>query len=70
MDTGHHRIGLRAQLEAVRDRPLLFSYAVTALAFGASFAVFPFLTTLLHEHAGYDTNAITWLLVLFGGRLR
>ena len=67
MDTGHHRIGLGAQLEAVKDRPLLVSYAVTALAFGASFAVFPFLTPLLHEHAGYDTNAITWLLVLFGG---
>lgn len=62
-----HVTGLRTQLDALRTRPLLVSYAVTALSFGASFAVFPYLTPLLHEHAGFGTTQITWLLVLFGG---
>ena len=67
MATGHHGIGLREQLGAVKNASLLLSYGVTALAFGASFAVFPFLAPLLHGHAGYSSSAITWLLVLFGG---
>jgi len=58
---------LRRQFSVLRLRPLQLNYALTALAFGASFAVFPYLTPLLHEHAGFGTSAITWLLVLFGG---
>jgi DHA1 family inner membrane transport protein len=67
MPAKDHVTGLRTQLDALRNRPLLVSYAVTALSFGASFAVFPYLTPLLHEHAGFGTTQITWLLVLFGG---
>ncbi len=67
MPAGDHVTGLRTQLETLRIRPLIVSYAVTALSFGASFAVFPYLTPLLHEHAGFGTTQITWLLVLFGG---
>jgi predicted MFS family arabinose efflux permease len=61
-----HVLRLRTQLSALRLRPLLLSYAVTSLAFGSSFAVFPYLEPLLHDHAGFDATAITWLLALFG----
>lgn len=57
---------LKTQLSALRHRSLLLSYAVTALAFGSSFAVFPYLEPLLHDYAGFDATGITWLLALFG----
>ncbi|MDA3646313.1 MFS transporter [Saccharopolyspora indica] len=60
------RTDLRSQLRLLRLRPLLLTYVVTGLGFGASFAVFTYLEPLLTEHAGYSTAGVTWLLVLFG----
>ncbi|MFJ5196935.1 MFS transporter [Streptomyces sp. NPDC088394] len=59
-------VRLREQLALLAHRPLALTYGVTALGFGATFAVFTYLEPLLAKHAGYTPGAITWILVLFG----
>ncbi|MFY0515628.1 MFS transporter [Streptomyces anulatus] len=63
---GGQGVRLREQFALLTDRPLALTYGVTALGFGATFAVFTYLEPLLAEHAGYTPGAITWILVLFG----
>ncbi|MER6170383.1 MFS transporter [Streptosporangium sp. NPDC001681] len=60
-------VRVRDQLALLADRPLAFTYVVTGLGFGATFAVFTFLEPLLSEHAGYTTAGVTGILFLFGG---
>src|SRR5437868_7854621 len=59
-------VRLREQLSLLAHRPLALTYAVTALGFGATFAVFTYLEPLLTGHAGYSSTGVTWVLVLFG----
>ncbi|MFE9067941.1 MFS transporter [Streptomyces violaceusniger] len=64
--SGERGVLLREQLALLAHRPLALTYIVTALGFGATFAVFTYLEPLLTRHAGYTAQAVTWILVLFG----
>ncbi|WP_051791627.1 MFS transporter [Amycolatopsis jejuensis] len=59
-------VRLRDQLALLADRPVAFTYLVTALGFGSTFAVLTFLEPLLTEHAGFGTDGVTGILFLFG----
>ncbi|MBI0293149.1 MFS transporter [Streptomyces sp. PRKS01-29] len=64
--SGERGVLLREQLALLAHRPLALTYTVTALGFGATFAVFTYLGPLLTRHAGYTAPMVTWTLVLFG----
>ncbi|MER5326277.1 MFS transporter [Streptosporangium roseum] len=64
--SGGQGVRLREQVALLAHRPLALTYAVTALGFGATFAVFTYLEPLLSRHAGYTPSKITGVLVLFG----
>ncbi|MEU2970132.1 MFS transporter [Streptomyces ardesiacus] len=63
---GGQGVRLREQLALLSHRSLALTYSVTALGFGATFAVFTYLEPLLTKHAGYTTTGVTWVLVIFG----
>ncbi|MGN9796356.1 MFS transporter [Streptomyces sp. OZ13] len=64
--SGGQGVRVREQLALLAHRPLALTYTVTALGFGATFAVFTYLEPLLTRHANYTTTAVTWILMLFG----
>ncbi|MGW7412954.1 Cmx/CmrA family chloramphenicol efflux MFS transporter [Streptomyces sp. NPDC054863] len=57
---------LKRELSIYRDRQVLISVAVTALAAGGVFCAFSYLSPLLTDVAGLDSKWVPWVLGLFG----
>lgn len=60
---------LRRELTAFRSGQVWLSLAVTVLGFGGMFGAFTYIAYTLTEVSGFASNAVPWLLVLFGGGL-
>ncbi|MGF6835997.1 DHA1 family inner membrane transport protein [Paenarthrobacter sp. TE4293] len=61
--------GLRSELGAFRSGQVWLSIIVTILGFGGMFGAFTYIAFTLTEVSGFDSGAVPWLLVLFGGGL-
>ncbi|MFI5806482.1 Cmx/CmrA family chloramphenicol efflux MFS transporter [Streptomyces sp. NPDC051561] len=57
---------LKRELSIYRDRQVLVSVAITALAAGGVFCAFSYLSPLLTDVAGLDSQWVPWVLGLFG----
>lgn len=60
---------LRGELRAFRSGQVWLSILVTVLGFGGMFGAFTYIAFTLTEVSGFDSHAVPWLLVLFGGGL-
>ncbi|MNV39406.1 Inner membrane transport protein YdhP [compost metagenome] len=56
----------KAQLAALRNGPILAMMSITILGFGASFASFTFVTSILTTITGFTTSVASLMLVVFG----
>ncbi|MEV7606195.1 MFS transporter [Paenarthrobacter sp. NPDC089322] len=61
--------GLRSELGAFRSGQVWLSIVVTILGFGGMFGAFTYIAFTLTEVSGFESSAVPWLLVLFGGGL-
>ncbi|MCX5200447.1 MFS transporter [Streptomyces sp. NBC_00237] len=57
---------LKRELGIYRDRQVLVSIVITALAAGGVFCAFSYLSPLLTDVAGLDSTWVPWVLGLFG----
>ena len=60
------RVGVRRELSAFRSTQVWFSIVVTILGYGGMFGAFTYIAFTLTEVSGFPSNAVPWLLVLFG----
>jgi DHA1 family inner membrane transport protein len=60
---------LRSELGAFKSGQVWLSIIVTILGFGGMFGAFTYIAFTLTEVSGFDSRAVPWLLVLFGGGL-
>jgi len=61
--------GLRSELGAFKSSQVWLSIIVTILGFGGMFGAFTYIAFTLTEVSGFESGAVPWLLVLFGGGL-
>ncbi len=61
--------GLRSELGAFKSGQVWLSIVVTILGFGGMFGAFTYIAFTLTEVSGFESGAVPWLLVLFGGGL-
>ncbi|MET3369831.1 UNVERIFIED_CONTAM: DHA1 family inner membrane transport protein [Jeotgalibacillus campisalis] len=61
--------GLRNELGAFKSGQVWLSLVVTILGFGGMFGAFTYIAFTLTEVSGFESGAVPWLLVLFGGGL-
>ncbi|MFJ6536953.1 MFS transporter [Paenarthrobacter sp. NPDC091711] len=61
--------GLRSELGAFASGQVWLSIIVTILGFGGMFGAFTYIAFTLTEVSGFESGAVPWLLVLFGGGL-
>ncbi|MDP9936946.1 DHA1 family inner membrane transport protein [Paenarthrobacter nicotinovorans] len=61
--------GLRSELGAFTSGQVWLSIIVTILGFGGMFGAFTYIAFTLTEVSGFESSAVPWLLVLFGGGL-
>ena len=59
----------RRDLRVLGQRPVLLGLATTVLGYAGVFAVFTYIAPLLIERSGFSANAISPILLLFGGGL-
>ncbi|RXD02359.1 MFS transporter [Sphingomonas sp. UV9] len=59
----------RRDLRVLGQRPVLLGLATTVLGYAGVFAVFTYIAPLLIERAGFAADAISPILLLFGGGL-
>jgi len=60
------RVGVRREVSAFRSTQVWFSIAVTILGYGGMFGAFTYIAFTLTEVSGFPSDAVPWLLVLFG----
>lgn len=60
------RPALRDQLRVLASGRLLLAFLITALGYGGTFAVFTYLSPLLHEITGFPESSVALLLLLYG----
>ncbi|WP_127792522.1 MFS transporter [Agromyces sp. LHK192] len=60
---------LRRELAAFRSGQVWLSLTVTVLGFGGMFGAFTYIAYTLTEVGGFGSDAVPWLLVLFGAGL-
>ncbi|WP_394787567.1 MFS transporter [Rhodoferax sp.] len=54
------------QLQVLKQPRLLLVYAMTAVGYGGSFVAFTYLAPILQELAGFSTNAVSLVLMVYG----
>ncbi|RAJ77503.1 multidrug resistance protein [Chitinophaga dinghuensis] len=57
---------LKDQLQVLRNKHILLVLAITALGYGGTFVVFTYLATLLEKVTGFQANAVSILLLVYG----
>lgn len=57
---------LSAQLKVLTQPRLLLVYAITALGYGGTFTAFTFLAPILEQISGFDSNAISLIMLVYG----
>lgn len=59
-------VSIAGQLKVFRDRNLLASLAITMLGWVGFMTLYGYIAPLAEQVAGFDRNAITWILVIAG----
>ncbi|MGV3551720.1 MFS transporter [Rhizobium sp.] len=59
----------RADLRAIARRPVLIGLAMTVLGYAGVFALFTYIAPVLTEITGFSENAVSPILLVFGGGL-
>lgn len=59
--------GLRGELRVLGKMQVWLAMLISALASASLFAVFTYIKPYLTDVSGLSTNAVTWVLLLFGG---
>ncbi|UXV31816.1 MFS transporter [Mammaliicoccus sciuri] len=54
------------QLAVFKNKPLISIYLITALGYGGTFVVYTYMTEILTNILGYDSNSIVIILILYG----
>jgi DHA1 family inner membrane transport protein len=57
---------LSAQLKVLTQPRLLLVYAITVLGYGGTFTAFTFLAPILEQISGFDSNAISLIMLVYG----
>ncbi|USD42325.1 MFS transporter [Vibrio sp. SCSIO 43135] len=57
---------LSAQIKVLTQPRLLLVYAITALGYGGTFTAFTFLAPILESISGFDANAISLIMLVYG----
>ncbi|WP_413112347.1 MFS transporter [Thaumasiovibrio sp. DFM-14] len=57
---------ISAQLIVLTQPRLLLVYAITALGYGGTFTAFTFLAPILEQEAGFGSNAISLIMLVYG----
>ncbi|MGY0615001.1 MFS transporter [Vibrio sp. FJH11] len=57
---------LTSQLKVLTQPRLLLVYAITALGYGGTFTAFTFLAPILEEVSGFDSSAISLIMLVYG----
>ncbi|MCW8335649.1 MFS transporter [Vibrio paucivorans] len=57
---------LSAQIKVLTQPRLLLVYAITALGYGGTFTAFTFLAPILENISGFDANAISLIMLVYG----
>ncbi|UXI04542.1 MFS transporter [Photobacterium sp. TY1-4] len=57
---------LSSQLKVLIQPRLLLVYAITALGYGGTFTAFTFLTPILEQISGFNANAISLIMLVYG----
>ncbi|MDF9839901.1 MULTISPECIES: MFS transporter [unclassified Paenibacillus] len=60
------RTPLSEQIKLVTNGRLLLAFAITALGYGGTFAVFTYLSPLLHEISGFKEQTVAVILLVYG----
>ncbi|WP_342563533.1 MFS transporter [Paenibacillus sp. FSL R7-0345] len=60
------RTPLNEQIKLVTNGRLLLAFAITALGYGGTFAVFTYLSPLLHEISGFKEQTVAVILLVYG----
>lgn len=60
------RTPLSEQIKLVTSGRLLLAFAITALGYGGTFAVFTYLSPLLHEISGFKEQTVAVILLVYG----
>ncbi len=57
---------LSSQLKVLTQPRLLLVYAITALGYGGTFTAFTFLAPILQQETGFNANAISLIMLVYG----
>ncbi|MCL2555093.1 MAG: MFS transporter [Actinomycetia bacterium] len=66
VDADHRTAGLRPQLHAFRSSQVWLTLAATALGYGGMFGAFSYIAYTFTDVAGFSTDDVAWLLVVYG----
>lgn len=57
---------ISAQFKVLAEPRLLLVYAITAIGYGGSFIAFTYLAPILKQVSGFDSNAISLIMLVYG----
>lgn len=57
---------ISAQFKVLAEPRLLLVYAITAIGYGGSFIAFTYLASILEEISGFDSSAISLIMLVYG----
>lgn len=64
--TEYEQAPIIKQLAVFKNKPLMSIYLITALGYGGTFVVYTYMTEILTNILGYETNSIVMILILYG----
>lgn len=64
--TEYEQAPIIKQLAVFKNKPLMSIYLITALGYGGTFVVYTYMTEILTNILGYETNSIVIILILYG----
>ena len=64
--TEYEQAPIIKQLAVFKNKPLMSIYLITALGYGGTFVVYTYMTEILTNILGYDSNSIVMILILYG----
>ncbi|MDO0954600.1 MFS transporter [Mammaliicoccus sciuri] len=64
--TEYEQAPIIKQLAVFKNKPLMSIYLITALGYGGTFVVYTYMTEILTNILGYDSNSIVIILILYG----
>ncbi|MFV0559429.1 MAG: MFS transporter [Enterococcus sp.] len=60
------KVDLKGIKRIFTNKPLVFSYLITAFGYGGTFAAYTYLSPILEQYMGYSPSGIVILLIVYG----